>query len=93
MDYSTDSLKKIEKLASQLTPITEIGALLDFDEISFRDDINTPGNPARKAFLKGYACTANRLRKNNLGLSYTGSPAADEACRGYLRKMLSDLNT
>ena len=92
MDYSTDSLMKIEELASQLTPITEIGALLDFDELAVHDDINTPGNPARKAFLRGYAITANKLRKNNLDLSYTGSPAADEACRGYLRKMMTDVN-
>lgn len=54
---------------------------MDFDEKEFRDDINTPGNPARRAFMKGYSETALRLRKQNLELVDAGSPAADEACR------------
>ncbi|MBO5058015.1 MAG: hypothetical protein J6C05_08950 [Prevotella sp.] len=65
---------------------------MDFDETEFRNDLNTPGNPARKAFLKGYSATALKLRQQNLELVDTGSPAADEACRGYLKKMILDIN-
>lgn len=92
MDYSSDLLTAIKDLSSQLTPPAEISALLDFDETEFRNDLNTPGNPARKAFLKGYSATALKLRQQNLELVDTGSPAADEACRGYLKKMILDIN-
>lgn len=92
MDYSNDLLSKIKDLSSLLTPTTEISALLDIDELEFRTDINTPEHPARKAFLKGYASTAMRLRKQNLDLVDAGSPAADEACRGFLKKMVRDVD-
>ena len=65
---------------------------MDFDEIEFKTDINTPGHPARRAFMKGYSETALRLRKQNLDLVDAGSPAADEACRGYLKRMIRDID-
>jgi hypothetical protein len=65
---------------------------LGFDEIEFKTDINTPGHPARRTFMKGYSETALRLRKQNLELVDAGSPAADEACRGYLRRMTRDID-
>ena len=91
MDYSNDLLNRIKDLSSQLTPPQEISALLDIDETVFRDDINTYGHPARRAFMQGYAETALRLRKQTLNLADAGSPAADEACRGYLRRMTRDI--
>ena len=92
MDYSSDLLTKIQDLSSQLTPPQEISTLLDFDETEFKADINTPGHPARRAFMKGYSETALRLRKQNLELVDAGSPAADEACMGYLRRMMRDID-
>ena len=92
MDYSRDLLTKIQDLSSQLTPPAEISALLDIDETELRTDLNTPGNPARRAFMRGYAETALRLRKQNLELVDAGSPAADEACRGYLRRMTREID-
>ncbi len=91
MDYSSDLLNEIQHLAGDLTPLPEISALLDLDESELRQDVNTPGNPARQAFMKGYAQTALRLRKQNLELVDAGSPAADEACRGYLKRMIRDI--
>ena len=41
--------------------------------------------------MKGYSETALRLRKQNLDLVDAGSPAADEACRSYLRRMMRDV--
>jgi hypothetical protein len=64
---------------------------LDIDETELCADINTLGHPARKAFMKGYSETALRLRKQNLDLVDAGSPAADEACRSYLRRMTRDV--
>ena len=91
MDYSNDLLSRIQDLSSQLTPPQEISALLDIDETELCTDINTTGHPARRAFMKGYAETALRLRKQNLDLTVAGSPAADEACRVYLRRMTRDI--
>lgn len=91
MDYSSDLLTKIQDLSSKLTPPREISALLDIDETEFKADINTPGNPARRAFMCGYSKTALRLRKQNLELVDAGSPAADEACRSYLRRVEREL--
>lgn len=92
MDYSKELLNKIKDLSSQLTPPAEISALLDIDETELRTDLNTPGNPARRAFMRGYADTALRLRKQNLELVDAGSPAADEACKGYLRRMTREID-
>lgn len=41
--------------------------------------------------MKGYAETALKLRKQNLELVDAGSPAADEACRDYLKRMIRDI--
>lgn len=92
MDYSDDLLSKIQDLSRDLTPPQEMAALLDLDESELRTDINTPGNPARRAFMKGYAETALHLRRQNLELADAGSPAADEACRMYLKRMTRDID-
>jgi hypothetical protein len=42
--------------------------------------------------MKGYSETALKLRKQNLDLVDAGSPAADEACRGYLKRMIRDID-
>ena len=91
MDYSTDLLKKIRELAKQLTPASEIAYLIGVDEVAFLDDIITPGNPARREYMTGFAETANEIRKRNLDLAAAGSPAADEALRSYLRRMMTEL--
>lgn len=92
MVYSTNLLKEIELMASQMTPAVEIGILLGIDENTFVDDINSPGSPARIAYLRGYATTARKLRQNNLELAEAGSTSADEACRNYISKMLYNVN-
>ena len=74
-----------------MTPISEISVLLDIDECELQDAILTKGSDARKAFFEGYAKTALEIRKRNLELSQAGSPAADEAVRSYMRKMLDEL--
>lgn len=92
MDYSEDLLKKIKELAESLTPPQEIAALTGLNELTLMYDINTPDNPARIAFMQGYSATALKLRKQNLELTDAGSPAADDACRSYMRRMLRDID-
>ena len=63
MDYSTDLLKKIEEKAKEMMTPSEISFLLDIDETILVDDINSIGNPARRAFFKGMASTANDIKQ------------------------------
>ncbi len=88
---SNDIVSKVEELARQLTPLSEMAALTDIDEMQLRDEISTSGSPLRKAYFRGMAEQALKIRKRNLELADAGSPAADEAVRGYLRKMMYDL--
>ena len=64
---------------------------LSWSKVTFLDDIITTGHEARRAYLKGFAKTANEIRKRNLDLAAAGSPAADEALRSYLRRMMTEL--
>ena len=91
MDYSTDLLQQIKRLAAKLTPITEISVLLGLNEIELRDSVNTMGHPARQAFYEGMAETALKVRERDLQLAEAGSPSADEALKNYLRNMINDL--
>lgn len=92
MDYSTEQLEMIEKLARLLTPASEISALLGMrNEDLFLLDINTKGSPARRAFMRGRAITAQELRKKNLELARACAPSAIEQCFRDLKQMENDL--
>lgn len=91
MDYSTDQLARIHQLAKTLTPLTEIGALMDVPISCLSDDVATEGHPARQAFYKGMAEASLEIRERDIELAKAGSPAAADALREYLRKMLNEL--
>jgi hypothetical protein len=91
MDYSTDLLKEIEKEASEMMNPREISALLDIDELSLVDDINTIGNPARKAFFRGVATTVHEIRKDVRDTAMAGSPYAIDACQKQIMNILSEV--
>jgi len=60
-------------------------------EDEFLLDIATKGNPARIAFMRGMAQTANDLRSKNLELAYACAPSAIEQCFHDLKHMMNDL--
>ena len=92
MDYTAEQLQRIEELAHILTPASEISALLGLkSEDEFLLDIATKGNPARTAFMRGMAQTANDLRSKNLELANACAPSAIEQCFHDLKHMMSDL--
>lgn len=91
MDYSTEQLTEIHRLAKALTPLTEIGALMDMPISLLSDDVATEDHPAHKAYYKGMAEASLEIRERDLELAKAGSPAAADALRVYLRKMLSEL--
>lgn len=91
MDYSTDSLKRIKELASKLTPVTEIGALMELPINELRDEIAMEDSPVHQAFYSGMAEAALEIRERDIELARAGSPSAADALRNHLRKMLNDL--
>ena len=91
MDYSQNLLEEIRSLASKLTPITEIGVLLDIPINQLRDEISTEGSPVWTAFHKGVAQAAMEIRERDFDLAKAGSPAAAEALRAHLKRILNDL--
>lgn len=91
MDYSTDLLEKIKELASKLTPVSEIGALLELPINNLRDEIASEFSPVHKAFYSGMAKAALEIRERDIELARAGSPSAADALRNHLRKMMNEL--
>lgn len=91
MVYSIDLIQRIEELARQLTPPTEISYLLDINEDQLKLDLNTHGSNVRRAFYRGLSTTANELRCNNIELANAGSPAAVASCISDFKQMLVDI--
>lgn len=89
MEYTKEQLQKIEKLASTLTPVSEIAVFLELqNEDILGLDIATHGHPARKAYLRGMATTAKELREKNLQLARACSPSAMQQCFKDLQDMI-----
>lgn len=72
-----------------MTP-SEISFLLDIDETILVDDINSIGNPARRAFFKGMASTANDIRKCIRDLADAGSPFSIAECQRLITRQLAE---
>lgn len=86
----TAVLHKIAELARDLTPISEIAALLDINEDMLRMEINDKSSPVRHAYMKAKAETARELRKNELELAKVGAPLAVQLTSNYLKEMQAD---
>lgn len=81
---------RIAELARDLTPISEIAALLDINEDMLRMEINDKSSPVRHAYMKAKAETARELRKNELELAKVGAPLAVQLTSNYLKEMQAD---
>ena len=88
--FDGETVARIVELARDLTPITEIAALIDYDEDKLRLALTDKGSPLRKVYLKAKAETAHRLRKRELELADVGSPLAVQLTHNYLRDMAAD---
>ena len=80
-------IEQVSGLASDLTPVSEIAALLDIDEDSLRAELASPGSPLRRAYMKAKAKTALMLRRQELEFAKVGSPLAVQLTGAYLRDM------
>ncbi len=90
MNFSQELIDKIAELAADLTPLSEIAALLDIDEDYLRAEMSLKHSPARKAYMRAKAQTAHMLRKQEIEFARVGSPLAVQLTGSYIRDMNSD---
>lgn len=64
---------------------------LGIDEVQLRDDINTIGHPARRAYYTGLEETDGELRQQLLDLMRAGSPSAIADCQQRIERCLSEI--
>ena len=64
---------------------------LGIDEVQLRDDINTIGHPARRAYYTGLEETDGELRQQQLDLMRAGSPSAIAGCQQRIERCLSEI--
>ena len=88
--FDQQMLDRIAELAGDLTPISEMAALLDINEDMLRLAINDKSSPVRRVYLKAKAETAHKLRKQEIVLTEVGSPLAVQLTSVYLRDMKTD---
>lgn len=90
MFFSQEVIDQIAGYAADLTPISEIAALLDINEDALRLAISDTGSQVRRAYLKAKAGTAHMLRRQELEFAKVGSPLAVQLTNSYLRDMEAD---
>lgn len=77
----------IEEYAGKLTPPRDIAILEGYDYIDFVTELKDPNSDLHKAYYRGKARTALRIRENELQLAEAGSPLAVQLVSSYLNDM------
>lgn len=90
MKYSAEQLTQIEEFARLYTRPSEIAVYLDLPEEEFKTDINSQGNPARKAYIRGKLSQKLAVRSQMAALARVGSPSAIEMSEKALLDMEDD---
>lgn len=90
MYFSQEIIERIAGYAADLTPVSEIAALLDINEDMLRLALSETGSEVRRAYLKAKAETAHMLRRQELEFAKVGSPLAIQLTSSYLREMTAD---
>lgn len=90
MYFSQEIIDRIAGYAADLTPVSEIAALLDINEDMLRLALSETGSEVREAYLKAKAETAHMLRRQELEFAKVGSPLAVQLTGSYLREMTAD---
>lgn len=88
--FTPEVIRKIADLAAELTPPTEIAALLDIDIDLFKAELADKRSAAHVAYYKAKAGTAHMLRKQELEFARVGSPLAIQMTGSFLRDMTAD---
>lgn len=90
MVYSQEQLTEIERLASKLTPISDIAILMHLDKNTLKMEINDSGSLVSEYYRRGKATTAMKLREQEIELAMVGSPLAVQLTSSYLTDMSID---
>ena len=85
-------LDEVTRLASLLTPPSEIAALLDISEDIFKSSIRRHDHPVRVAYLRGYTSCMQKIRENQIDVAAAGSPMAVATCRQFAKEISFDLD-
>lgn len=88
--FTQTIIDRVAELAADLTPPSEIAALLDIDPDVLRAELAIKSSPLRIAYVKAKAGTALMLRKQELEFARVGSPLAVQLTASYLREMSID---
>ncbi len=88
--FTQEIIDRVAEYAADLTPPSEIAALLDIDPDLLRTELSVKSSPLRKAYLKAKAGTALMLRRQELEFARVGSPLAVQLTGSYIRDMTID---
>lgn len=80
-------MDKVAELAADFTPISEMAALLEVDEVDLRVAIADEANALHKAYHKAKAETMLKIRQTEIKLAHAGSPLAMQLVKDYINKM------
>ena len=90
---SKDLYPKIEEMAEQLVPPSQMAAVLDVNEDELILALSRHNSECRKIYLRGIYKAAQEIRVANLGLAKAGSPDAIRSCISSMQEMLNELNS
>lgn len=89
-DFTSEEINQIAELAASLTPISDIGAIMDIPEPILLYAIRDKDSEVSKAYRGAKARTALELRKQEIELAKVGSPLAATMVRDYLVNMTQE---
>ena len=90
MEYSEETLEKIEKFASIFLKISDMAKILDVDTEELRSDIADSKTAVSQHYHRGKAGSRVKLLHQEMQLAYLGSPLALENTRNNLLDMEDD---
>lgn len=90
MNYSTENLEKVERLASIYLPISDIADILEIPAEVLREDIANKSTEVSMRYRKGKATSKVKLFQQEMMLAQIGSPLALETTHKNLLDMEDD---
>lgn len=90
MNYTTEQIENVEKLASLYMKITDIALIIGVSDNALRQDIDDSNSQISLAYRKGKALRKLELRKQEMELARVGSPLALENAQKALIDMEDD---
>ena len=90
MEYTEDTLTKIEQYASIYLKISDMAVILGISPTQLRSDIADRTTEVSKRYHRGKAASRVKLLHQEMQLAYVGSPLALENTRNNLLDMEDD---